>query len=552
MNPFTILLLLSALASVSSGSLSSQAVSDRISTSRKSDRLSGKGHNNGGVSKKQPVDFDEIDVRSEAIQTNHSNEKLRGLACVVGGALAHLTLGTIYCWGNFLSYAPDYLKFFDGKLHPGVQPDALLVIPITMVAQAIAMPFGPALTKRLGASNALLLGSWITAAAVYLASYQKSLGAFVAAYALLFGIGCGLGYTAPMAAGWKWLPNAKGLVSGGILAGLGAGGFIFSLIGSKIANPTGANPVNGRFADSVYTAFPLMLRRLAILYAGISLVGSLLVSEPARKPEVIASQPANPTKNNKNPVPTTVVTPAVENGLSLPQALRSSQFWLMWSMVICSATAALNTASVYKQFAATSSALAGDDYQALVGGIGALFNGVGHLFWGYISDIIGFKNSFKILTVLQATLMLTFSLSTASKLAFAVNTCLLFFCLAGNLALIPPATQRMFGPHAGMVIYGVLYSAFAIASVVGRMLTKALVKSKGWTFVFQTMTVMSLVGTGLVTKLFPVKSYPGSVTRPKSGYLGLNIWRSRGQDRVRRKIQTEAADLPISSVVSPS
>lgn len=79
------------------------------------------------------------------------------------------------------------------------------------------------------------------------------------------------------------------------------------------------------------------------------------------------------------------------------------------------------------------------------------------------------------------------------------------------MALVPSATQRIFGPQAGTVIYGVLYSAFALASVVGGLLTKALVKSKGWTFVFQTMAVMSLVGTGLVTKLFPVKSYPGSV-----------------------------------------
>lgn len=49
---------------------------------------------------------------------------------------------------------------------------------------------------------------------------------------------------------------------------------------------------------------------------------------------------------------------------------RCSQFWLLWSMIISSATAGLNTASAYKYFAATSSTLDGDQYQALVGGIG--------------------------------------------------------------------------------------------------------------------------------------------------------------------------------------
>jgi hypothetical protein len=38
---------------------------------------------------------------------------------VIGGALAHLTLGSLYCWGNFQTYLPGNLRFFDGKVHPG-------------------------------------------------------------------------------------------------------------------------------------------------------------------------------------------------------------------------------------------------------------------------------------------------------------------------------------------------------------------------------------------------------------------------------------------------
>ncbi len=201
-----------------------------------------------------------------------------------------------------------------------------------------------------------------------------------------------------------------------------------------------------------------MLRKLAMLYAGFALVGSMLVTEPrAASISAVADDSAQTSPVVAAPLP----------GLSLHQALSSGQFWLMWCMIICSATAGLNTAAIYKQYAATAPALTGDDFQALVGGIGALFNGFGRVFWGSISDVIGFKNSFQILTVLQAALMFTFSHSTGSKLAFAANTCMLFFCLAGNLALMPPATQRMFGPQAGTVIYGVLYSAFAIASILG-------------------------------------------------------------------------------------
>ena len=39
---------------------------------------------------------------------------VRGSIAVGGGVLAHLILGSMYCWGNFLSYMPKKLLFFDG------------------------------------------------------------------------------------------------------------------------------------------------------------------------------------------------------------------------------------------------------------------------------------------------------------------------------------------------------------------------------------------------------------------------------------------------------
>lgn len=100
---------------------------------------------------------------------------------------------------------------------------------------------------------------------------------------------------------------------------------------------------------------------------------------------------------------------------------------------------------------------------------------------------------------------------TISQTKFALNTCLLFFTLAGNFALFPPAVQRIFGPEAGTVIYGLIYSAFALASVVGGFLTKMLVVSLGWEKVFQVMAFMSLVATALATLVTPVKEYEHSV-----------------------------------------
>ena len=47
-----------------------------------------------------------------------------------------------------------------------------------------------------------------------------------------------------------------------------------------------------------------------------------------------------------------------------------------------------------------------------------------------------------------------------------------YFCLAGSFALIPPATQKLFGPKNGATIYGIVYSAFGLAAIGGQFASK--------------------------------------------------------------------------------
>jgi hypothetical protein len=60
----------------------------------------------------------------------------------------------------------------------------------------------------------------------------------------------------------------------------------------------------------------------------------------------------------------------------------TSSYYFCRITILGSATAGLNTASVYKQFGASHALLNDDNFMALVGGLGALCNGLGRLFWG--------------------------------------------------------------------------------------------------------------------------------------------------------------------------
>ena len=254
-------------------------------------------------------------------QSSVTSSNINGFLCILGGTLNHLTLGTLYCWGNFLSYAPQFLKFYDGLEHKGDQPDALIVLPLTIFSMCVSMPLGPTIVNAIGASKTLLLGSWIMSAGVFLASYAKSLSTFLAFYAIMFGTGVGLAYTVPMVAGWKWMPSQKGLVSGIVLTGFGSGGFFFNLIGTHLVNPNSLNVVNGKFPDEVYNNFPSMLRKLALIYGGLQLVGALLLSEPK-------AQPTPEQSTLPRSAASVTATVAAAPGVSILDALKTSQFWV--------------------------------------------------------------------------------------------------------------------------------------------------------------------------------------------------------------------------------
>ena len=143
-----------------------------------------------------------------------SSSNFRGLVCVLGGFMAHLILGTLYCWGNFLSYAPSSLLFFDGLAHPGITPDAVQVMPLALVSLNLGLPIGARLNKSLGPRVTTLIGCFLMVLGTYIGSFQTRLLPFMLSYSVLAGIGTGLGYSTPMLAGWTWFPKRKGLING--------------------------------------------------------------------------------------------------------------------------------------------------------------------------------------------------------------------------------------------------------------------------------------------------------------------------------------------------
>ena len=55
-----------------------------------------------------------------------SGRKLDGVLALVGGFSLHLTLGTLYCFGNMNTYMTSYLR---KHVHPGIEYSDMVWIP---------------------------------------------------------------------------------------------------------------------------------------------------------------------------------------------------------------------------------------------------------------------------------------------------------------------------------------------------------------------------------------------------------------------------------------
>ena len=149
----------------------------------------------------------------------------KGYLAILGGVMIHLVCGSLYCWGNLVTYMPASLKYWSPEGGEGPS-DAGLVLAFTLLSQMCGMPFGPLFESLVGPRLTALLGGAMMASGLWLASSATDLTQFVLSYAVLFGLGIGLSYQMPFITGGRWFPGKKGSVQGVVMTRLGSSAFV--------------------------------------------------------------------------------------------------------------------------------------------------------------------------------------------------------------------------------------------------------------------------------------------------------------------------------------
>ena len=213
----------------------------------------------------------------------------RGALVLVGGFLVHLTLGTIYTFGNVAPYIVSYIH---NQSHPRDlrQATTSWIFACSLMGQGGAMFVGGWLVGKIGPRLTTLLGSAIMSTGV-LVTYvliKVSFWAVLLTYGIMYGIGVGVAYIGPLSSAMKWMPKWKGIANGIVVSGFGLGALIFDAVQTGFVNPKNvvANPDHYDNEEKYFTDAELLSRVPTLFlilggtYAVMQLIGSLLVTDP--------------------------------------------------------------------------------------------------------------------------------------------------------------------------------------------------------------------------------------------------------------------------------
>ncbi len=295
----------------------------------------------------------------------------------------------------------------------------------------------------------------------------------------LAGVGAALIYCGSVATALKWFPDKRGLASGIIVGAFGAGAALFI--------PEIASIIR---VHNYATAF---------LYTGI-LQGLAIV---------VASQfMQNPDADfllHYKVAPKPVIRRQTEQFNSF-EMLRTPQFYVLYLMMLMMGIGGLMVTAQVAPVASSLKISAAALTVALT--MNPIANGIGRVFWGWVSDHPGREWTMIVAFAIQAlSLLSVLSLGRLSSTWFIVCLSLVFFSWGEIYALFPPAAADFFGAQNSSSNYSFLYSSKGVASIVGGGLAALLFERTGsWSTAFYGSAALALCASllGFVLRAMPL------------------------------------------------
>ncbi|MFC3023926.1 OFA family MFS transporter [Vibrio zhugei] len=389
---------------------------------------------------------------------NNQLSNTRRLLTLAGTVLTQFALGSVYTWSLFNSPLAD-------KLGTPVNQVAFS-FGILSLALAVASSLSGKMQERFGVRNVTIGAGLLLGASLLLTAHADNLTMLYLFAGLLVGFADGTGYLMTLTNCVKLFPERKGLTSACAIGAYGLGSLGFKYI-------------------NLYLLEHVSLEQAFTIWGGVAMVmviiGGLMMKDAPKQQPTAARASSEAVSQAKQAYDYT-----------LPQAMKTSQFWLLAMMFVTVCMSGLYVIGVAKDVGQQYMHLNATTAASAVAVI-AVFNLLGRLVLGVLSDRIARIRVLALALVVCFVGVSSLLFLHSHAISFFIAVACIAFSFGGTITVYPSLVSDFFGLNNMTKNYGVIYLGFGIGSFAGSIVASLFGGFAATFYLMLALVVASLV-----------------------------------------------------------
>ncbi len=358
-----------------------------------------------------------------------------GWIVTFAGLGVNLILGVLYAWSIISADLIDRLGWTVTMTQIPYMV-ACVIFAFSMIPGGILQDkFGPRLVLIL---SAVLAGIGFIFSGIFLTILGLTLF-----FGVVFGLAMGFGYASPTPAAVKWFDKSKrGLISGIVVSGFGLA-------------PIYIGPLTHHLITTIGISKTFMAMGAGFFF--IIIILAQVIKNPP-----VGYQPVAP---QSIPEKVAAIT-STRKDHSWREVLKTRTFYLLWTMFFIGTFAGL---LLIGQLSKIGLEHAGIETPFLLISIYALFNFIGRISFGTISDRIGRMKTLFLMFLLQVLTYAVF-IFLETPVLLSIGVAIVGLTFGGMLTIFPAATADYFGMKHFGLNYGIMITAWGVGGLIGPLL----------------------------------------------------------------------------------